>query len=327
MKECPRCGWRTPDEGAKVCIYCGIELVEKDALPNEANDGLSKGISGDVLAVRSNVAGGDIVHGNQVRIERVSVHLELGNNREVIGSKGGKYYLVYDDAKGRTRYLRLKDKMYIHREEGSWKIVGKDGARKIDLGIEDASVSRRGHAIVYVKGGDVYLEDLSSTNGTYVNGRLVRGAVKLLPGDIIRVGANTKFRLERDRNRLSVRGPLPTPITANEAEEFPTELVIKGERDYYLDPQSLGDGTYKIGSRIVDVDKRERSKIIHLAKEILRSDFPPELVPEIIGRVMEVLSEDNLIQIERLIDEYLHASEDDRVSVREKMIKMLEGIE
>ena len=41
----------------------------------------------------------------------------------------------------------------------------------------------------------VWLEDVGSTNGTFVNGILLTGAVRLEPGDLVRVG-ETEFRFE-----------------------------------------------------------------------------------------------------------------------------------
>jgi pSer/pThr/pTyr-binding forkhead associated (FHA) protein len=55
---------------------------------------------------------------------------------------------------------------------------------------ELAFLSRR-HAHVYEQGGDLYIEDLGSTNGTYVNGeRLDEHARKLQPGDSVGFGGD-----------------------------------------------------------------------------------------------------------------------------------------
>ena len=52
----------------------------------------------------------------------------------------------------------------------------------------DATVSGR-HARVFRRDGSSYLEDLGSTNGTYVNGQPLAAERLLRPGDIVAVGS------------------------------------------------------------------------------------------------------------------------------------------
>ena len=56
-----------------------------------------------------------------------------------------------------------------------------------DLRLEDTYLSSR-HARVANDEGDLSIEDLGSTNGTYVNQQLVRGRVHLERGDVVQVG-------------------------------------------------------------------------------------------------------------------------------------------
>ncbi|MPQ42698.1 FHA domain-containing protein [Clostridium tarantellae] len=46
------------------------------------------------------------------------------------------------------------------------------------------------HAKIYVRNNEFYLEDLASTNGTYVNEQKVTGRVRLKINDTIRLGSN-----------------------------------------------------------------------------------------------------------------------------------------
>jgi len=57
---------------------------------------------------------------------------------------------------------------------------------RIDIAIDDSSVSRE-HAVIERKDGRFILEDLKSTNGTFVNGECVDVRV-LNHGDKIRIG-------------------------------------------------------------------------------------------------------------------------------------------
>lgn len=56
-----------------------------------------------------------------------------------------------------------------------------------DVNLQDNYLSSR-HARVANDDGDLSIEDLGSTNGTYVNQELVKGRVHLKRGDIVQVG-------------------------------------------------------------------------------------------------------------------------------------------
>ena len=69
--------------------------------------------------------------------------------------------------------------------EGDQLIIGRDAVHAVS--INDAEVSRK-HARLTFQGGKYVIEDLGSTNGTFVNGqRLVSPAV-LKPGDVVSLG-------------------------------------------------------------------------------------------------------------------------------------------
>jgi hypothetical protein len=69
-------------------------------------------------------------------------------------------------------------------------MVGRDEAGAGSLG-NDAEISRR-HARFYpVAGGDVVVEDLGSTNGTFVNGQRITSPYALQPGDRVMLGQTT----------------------------------------------------------------------------------------------------------------------------------------
>ncbi len=71
--------------------------------------------------------------------------------------------------------------------------VGRGGQNDLVLG-GDAFASAR-HARIEVRGDGVWVQDLDSTNGTYVNGSRVAGAQRLGAGDVLRVG-ETDLRIE-----------------------------------------------------------------------------------------------------------------------------------
>ena len=74
-------------------------------------------------------------------------------------------------------------------------VVGRDPSESSHI-VVDASVSRA-HARVYVKGGVVHIEDLGSTNGTFLNGqKLVKGeGARIRDGDELALGS-VMFRID-----------------------------------------------------------------------------------------------------------------------------------
>jgi hypothetical protein len=92
--------------------------------------------------------------------------------------------------------LSTASSLCIKQEDGLWKVYeilpGLSLGRHIDNNIvlDDSLVSRE-HAIVYVNpDGMCILEDLGSSNGTIVNGKILRKGEKytLFQGDVIQIG-------------------------------------------------------------------------------------------------------------------------------------------
>lgn len=71
-------------------------------------------------------------------------------------------------------------------------LMGRD--RPSEVIVEDPFASAR-HARVTPRGPYNFLEDLGSTNGTYLNGSRVTTAERLTPGDRITIG-DTEFKYE-----------------------------------------------------------------------------------------------------------------------------------
>lgn len=64
-----------------------------------------------------------------------------------------------------------------------------------DVRIEDRYASQI-HARIYPRGDSYYVEDMNSTNGTFVNGRQVGGEARLSHLDSIQIG-DTELRFEQ----------------------------------------------------------------------------------------------------------------------------------
>jgi len=69
--------------------------------------------------------------------------------------------------------------------EGDQLIIGRDSSNGVP--INDAEISRK-HSRLSFQGGKYVLEDLGSTNGTFVNGQRLSGPVVLKPGDVVSLG-------------------------------------------------------------------------------------------------------------------------------------------
>lgn len=61
------------------------------------------------------------------------------------------------------------------------------GRKNADLVLHDSDVSRRHASIEVFDGGQVYIKDLNSTNGTFVNGSRIT-TYKLQNGDHVKMG-------------------------------------------------------------------------------------------------------------------------------------------
>jgi predicted component of type VI protein secretion system len=84
------------------------------------------------------------------------------------------------------------------------------------IAISDPEVSRR-HARLVYQNGLYALEDLNSTNGTFVNGRRLVGRYVLQPGDVINLGENVTLIFES--TPLDPDATTPSPSVFPSMEE------------------------------------------------------------------------------------------------------------
>jgi pSer/pThr/pTyr-binding forkhead associated (FHA) protein len=103
-----------------------------------------------------------------------------------------KLVILSEGMTGRSHELTV-DKTTIGRvEDNSFPII-------------DPSVSSH-HCEVLLKGADVVVRDLNSTNGTYINGEKITEAV-FKPGQILRLG-QVELRLESDATAAAPKKPI-----------------------------------------------------------------------------------------------------------------------
>ena len=113
-----------------------------------------------------------IKHGNITRNKVAETSRVLGMAKKETESKF-KYFLVPQD--------KPTDKLFLTKTS---TVLGRD--KTSDLVIDNSDVSRR-HCLLDIQARGVFILDLDSTNGTFVNGILVRDGY-LNPGDRIELG-------------------------------------------------------------------------------------------------------------------------------------------
>lgn len=105
-------------------------------------------------------------------------------------------------------------------------ILGRD--LHSDIVLTDPEVSRR-HARLFQKGSAFMLEDLGSTNGTFVEGQRLTGPYLLQPGETIHLGENCilvfeSIEVDPDATKVSNIGekPVQEPAPAEQISQRPT---------------------------------------------------------------------------------------------------------
>lgn len=109
--------------------------------------------------------------------------------------------------------------------------IGRDVLNAI--AINDPEISRR-HALLTAQPGGYVIEDLGSTNGTFVNGQRLMGPHLLRPGELVLLGENVSLvyeALEFDPNATLVSStagqpqPYPLPYAGPAVPQEPVQPI------------------------------------------------------------------------------------------------------
>jgi pSer/pThr/pTyr-binding forkhead associated (FHA) protein len=111
-----------------------------------------------------------------------------------------------------TRFLFIEEQPMegVERPAAPGTTIGR---AECDVELNDPDVSRR-HAVVRLVDGGLAVEDLGSTNGTFVNERRITGIAELAAGDRVRFG-NTVWRLTASSTADDQRGLAGSPVTGS----------------------------------------------------------------------------------------------------------------
>ena len=103
--------------------------------------------------------------------------------------------------------------------------IGRDIAN--DIVINDAEVSRK-HAQLTLEGDRYKIEDLNSTNGTYIDGQRLIGPHMLAIGEVIMFGDNVGviFDGEPSATDVTVQSPIDLGMTPVSAIPAPVESYV-----------------------------------------------------------------------------------------------------
>jgi hypothetical protein len=192
---CPGCQTEVR-EGQRYCYQCGAPLTI-DAAQEQQELQKKNAESGELEEAGSNGSGEPAKE----------TFLQEGFNPRLFALRGagvGQTYMLGGE-------LRL----------------GRDRSNAIVL--HDGKISRK-HSLFRPRGGGWIIQDLDSTNGTYVNGVRIYQPVKLKDGDIIRVGDT----------HLSFHTSMASMISAQEAiSDAPPQPSVSGYPYSFSAPSSL----------------------------------------------------------------------------------------
>ena len=149
---CPECGF-VNTEGANYCQKCGAFLGSQEDKPAESQTAT-------------------------YRIDETTGELVPVDVEEVVAHEGAAVVIRAGGGRVGESFALDHDRMTIGRRPDS------------DVFLDDVTVSRD-HALLVKRGGDYYLDDLGSLNGTYVNRHRIESH-RLEDGDELQVG---KFKL------------------------------------------------------------------------------------------------------------------------------------
>lgn len=136
--------------------------------------------------------------------------------------------------------------------DGDQLTIGRDSSNGV--AINDAEISRR-HSRLTFQGGKYVIEDLGSTNGTFVNGQRLAGPVVLKAGDVVSLGEQIVLMYDAINSdpgatmaaRRSPRVEAPTaqayaPTAAQPVYSPPPAAAPAGGKKSNMTPLYIGGG-------------------------------------------------------------------------------------
>lgn len=105
--------------------------------------------------------------------------------------------------------------------------IGRESSA--DMHIEDRALSRA-HAKLAKSGSDYTIQDLGSTNGTFVNGTAISGAYTLKNGDVISLGEGVDLEFRKIvPSNANATFVMPAPKKDDATEVLPSRAALQAE--------------------------------------------------------------------------------------------------
>jgi pSer/pThr/pTyr-binding forkhead associated (FHA) protein len=119
--------------------------------------------------------------------------------------------------------------------------------------IPEPSVSSH-HCEIMLRGNDVIIKDLNSTNGTFVNGQRVTDEAPVKPGQIVRLG-QIEVRLEGEQQPTAKKLPdktvaIPQGVNLTAADQG-TKTMVFDKNSPFAKKNNRGTKMFVIGAAII----------------------------------------------------------------------------
>ena len=178
---------------------------------------------------------------------------------------------------GAPRYPVARQKQIIGRSEES------------EIALLEPTVSRK-HASIECKKGEVWLEDLQSKHGSFVNSKRVNRS-QLKVGDIVVFGLSIVLRLESTDQEVPPAMPLKVPGSIN-APFGPLRAAEGRDVMAHVGPLSEGDTAMH---QVIPSNQKQAREIIRLKDQLVKArkmsaagTFCLSLIPDIHRRLAEI---------------------------------------
>lgn len=233
--KCPICGYENSDD-ALFCVQCGTkkpevqsttetpEVKSEQSLEQQSEQSAVEAPQNSMQTTENKSTEQPIEQANQSKImkapqnseqsvqespqqsqsqtenpsvEGQSTQIQVGNKPgETKAQTTGKYYIQFI-----ATSASALNKMKVPLDFEVFENVSVGRSPENVIVIPDAEVSRR-HAVISLEGGNLFIEDLNSTNGTYVyDGKMfqpIKGKTEIQPNSIIKLGNNTIIKIVRE---------------------------------------------------------------------------------------------------------------------------------
>ena len=193
--ECPKCKSPVAREGQRFCYRCGNDMTayyDSHNIKVKESDSLPKPVSGEIKSSAASAAGAEPQHTRVLASEGVEI------TTEVILSPP-------ENQKALLKILLPTGDVFDREIVQAETQMGK-GPRN-DIVIADPAVSAA-HAVIIAEADNYTIKDLSSRNGTFVNGERISEPRMLRHGDVIGLGlSKLTFRLNSQGETGIVQSP------------------------------------------------------------------------------------------------------------------------